>query len=91
VNGTLASLTTGGGPGETNAAYGIWCAHLVINGNYDGCAAFQVIQWGAFVSIKDGVTGQTSQLSTGSSFCFPTPGAIALLAIAGFSTRRRRH
>jgi hypothetical protein len=91
VNGTLASATTGGGPGPTNAAYGIWCAHLVINGNYAGSAAFQVIQWCAFVSIKDGVTGQTSQMYSSSLLCSPTPGAIALLAIAGFSTRRRRH
>ena len=45
------------------------------------------IQWSAFVSIKDGVTLQTSQLS--SSFV-PAPGALALLGVAGFASRRRR-
>ena len=86
VNGTLASLTTGGGPGETNAAYGIWCAHLVVAGNNKVLGTD--IQWSAFVSIKDGVTGQTSQLS--SSFPVPAPGALALLSLAGFASRRRR-
>jgi len=85
VNGTLASATIGGGPGSTNAAYGIWCAHLVVAGNNKVIGTD--IQWSAFVSIKDGVTGATSQLS--SSFV-PAPGAIALLGLAGFVSRRRR-
>ena len=87
VNGTLASATSGGGPGTTGAAYGIWCSHLVITGNYAGAAAFSVVQFSAYASIKDGVTGATSQLS--SSFA-PAPGAIALLGFAGFASRRRR-
>ena len=87
VNGTLASATNGGGPGTTSAAYGIWCSHLVITGNYAGAAAFSVVQFSAYASIKDGVTGATSQLS--SSFV-PAPGAIALLGFAGFASRRRR-
>jgi len=85
VNGTLASATIGGGPGSTNAAYGIWCAHLVVAGNNKVIGTD--IQWSAFVSIKDGVTGATSQLS--SSFV-PAPGALALLGLAGFASRRRR-
>ena len=71
----------------TNAAganFGIWCAHLVLTGN-------QVIgtdfTFSAFASIKDGVTGGTSQAS--SSFV-PAPGALALLGLAGFASRRRR-
>jgi MYXO-CTERM domain-containing protein len=87
VNGTLASATSGGGPGTTSAAYGIWCSHLVITGNYAGAAAFSVVQFSAYASIKDGVTGATSQLS--SSFV-PAPGAIALIGLAGFASRRRR-
>ena len=91
VNGTNASATIGGGPGTTNAAYGIWCSHIVLAGNYAGTAAIglatSAIQYSAFVSIKDGVTGQTSQLS--SSFA-PAPGALALLGVAGFASRRRR-
>ena len=86
VNGTVASATTGGGPGNTSAAFGIWCAHLVVAGN-DKVLGTDV-QWSAFVSIKDGITGQTSQLS--SSFAVPAPGAIALLGFAGFASRRRR-
>ena len=86
VNGTVASATTGGNAGtSTAAAYGIWCAHLVVAGNNKVLGTD--IQWSAFVSIKDGVTGQTSQLS--SSF-IPAPGAIALLGFAGFASRRRR-
>ena len=86
VNGTVASATTGGNAETpTSAAYGIWCAHLVVAGNNKVLGTD--IQWSAFVSIKDGVTGQTSQLS--SSFV-PAPGAIALLGLAGFASRRRR-
>ena len=86
VNGTQASATTGGTAGTTTtAAYGIWCAHLVVAGNNKVLGTD--IQWSAFVSIKDGVTGATSQLS--SSFV-PAPGAIALLGLAGFASRRRR-
>ena len=87
VNGTLPSATSGGGPGTPSAAYGIWCSHLVITGNYAGAAEFSVVQFSAYASIKDGVTGATSQLS--SSFA-PAPGAIALLGLAGFASRRRR-
>ena len=86
VNGTVASSTVGGGPGETSAAFGIWCAHLVVLGNNKVLGTD--VQWSAFVSIKDGITGQTSQLS--SSFAIPAPGAIALLGFAGFASRRRR-
>jgi MYXO-CTERM domain-containing protein len=86
VNGTQASATSGGTAGTTTtAAYGIWCAHLVVAGNNKVIGTD--IQWSAFVSIKDGVTGATSQLS--SSFV-PAPGAIALLGLAGFASRRRR-
>ena len=73
------------GTGAAGANFGIWCAHLVLNGN-------QVIgtdfTFSAFASIKDGVTGGTSQSS--SSFPVPAPGAIALLGFAGFASRRRR-
>ena len=88
VNGTVASATAGGNAGtSTSAAFGIWCAHLVVLGN-DKVLGTDV-QWSAFVSIKDGITGQTSQLS--SSFApVPAPGAIALLGLAGFASRRRR-
>jgi len=86
VNGTSATAVSGGDlANNTTATFGIWCAHLVIAGNNKVLGTD--IQWSAFVSIKDGVTGQTSQLS--SSFV-PAPGAIALLGLAGFASRRRR-
>jgi hypothetical protein len=88
VNGQAASATAGGGPGQTSAAFGIWCAHLVVLGNNATIGdALATVRFEAFVSIKDGITGQTSQLS--SSF-IPAPGAIALLGLAGFASRRRR-
>jgi MYXO-CTERM domain-containing protein len=71
----------------TNAAganFGIWCAHLVLVGNQTIGTDFT---FSAFASIKDGVTGGTSQAS--SSFV-PAPGALALLGLAGFASRRRR-
>jgi len=86
VNGTVASTTVGGNAGtSTSAAFGIWCAHLTVLGNNKVLGTD--VQWSAFVSIKDGITGQTSQLS--SSF-IPAPGAIALLGVAGLASRRRR-
>jgi hypothetical protein len=42
--------------------------------------------WQASASIKDGVTGLTTQ----ATYNIPAPGALALLGIAGFASRRRR-
>jgi len=72
------------GTGAVGANFGIWCAHLVLTGNKVIGTDFT---FSAFASIKDGVTGGTSQAS--SSF-IPAPGAIALLGFAGFASRRRR-
>jgi MYXO-CTERM domain-containing protein len=76
------------GSGGATANFGIWCAHLVVLGNnatIGGASA--TVRFDGFVSIKDGVTGQTSQAS--SNFV-PAPGALALLGVAGFASRRRR-
>jgi MYXO-CTERM domain-containing protein len=79
VNGTYVGI----GP----AAYGIWCSHLVILGNNKVIGTD--FTFSAFASIKDGVTGQTSQAS--SSFqAIPAPGALALLGVAGVASSRRR-
>ena len=74
------------GTGASGANYGIWCAHLVLNG-------VQLIgtdfTFSAFASIKDGVSGAVSQ-SSSSFAAVPAPGALALLGLAGFAARRRR-
>jgi MYXO-CTERM domain-containing protein len=75
------------GTGAASANFGIWCAHLVLAGNNKVIGVD--FTFGAFASIKDGVTGQTTQ--AGSSFvAVPAPGALALLGVAGFASRRRR-
>ena len=72
--------------GAASANYGIWCSHLVLSGNNKVIGTD--FTFGAFASIKDGITGATSQ--SGSSFpAVPAPGAIALVCIAGFASRRR--
>jgi MYXO-CTERM domain-containing protein len=76
------------GTGGAAANFGIWCAHLVVLGNNATIGGLaDTVRFEAFVSIKDGVTGNTSQAS--SNF-LPAPGAIALLGVAGFASRRRR-
>jgi MYXO-CTERM domain-containing protein len=82
---TAASGNTVGSAGTANANFGIWCGHLVIVGT--GTMGTNVL-WSASVSIKDGVTGATDQRI--STFAVPAPGALALLGIAGFASRRRR-
>ena len=81
---TAASGNTAGSVGSANAAYGIWCGHIVVAGN--GTMGTNVL-WSASISIKDGVTGATDQRI--SSFV-PAPGALALVGLAGFASRRRR-
>ena len=70
--------------GAASANFGIWCAHLVVTSNTT------TFSWDGFASIKDGVTGATAQAQSSAIF-IPAPGAIALLAVAGFLPRRRRH
>ena len=81
---TAGSGNTLGSAGTANANFGIWCGHLVIAGT--GTMGTNVL-WSASVSIKDGVTGVTDQRI--SSFV-PAPGALALVGLAGFASRRRR-
>jgi hypothetical protein len=82
---TAASGNTLGSAGTANANFGIWCGHIVVAGT--GTMGTNVL-WSASVSIKDGVTGVTDQRI--STFAVPAPGALALLGIAGFASRRRR-
>ncbi len=83
---TAASGNTVGSAGSATANFGIWCGHIVVAGT--GTMATNIL-WSASVSIKDGVTSATDQrISTFAAV--PAPGALALLGIAGFASRRRR-
>ena len=86
---TAASGNTVGSAGTANANFGIWCGHLVVVGTNVvlGSPTGNVL-WSASVSIKDGVTGATDQRI--STFAIPAPGALALVGLAGFASRRRR-
>jgi MYXO-CTERM domain-containing protein len=70
--------------GGATATRGIWVAHFVV-ANTGGNVNFS-----AFTSIKDGVTGGTSQAQSSGTFVVPAPGALALVGLAGFASRRRR-
>jgi hypothetical protein len=88
---TAASGNTAGSLGGAAANFGIWCGHIVVVGT--GTLGTNIL-WSASVSIKDitvtppagGVTDQ--RISTFAAI--PAPGALALLGIAGFASRRRR-
>ena len=88
---TAASGNTAGSVGGAGANFGIWCAHIVVAGT--GTLGTNIL-WSATVSIKD-ITGATNppggtdqRISTFAAV--PAPGALALLGIAGFASRRRR-
>jgi MYXO-CTERM domain-containing protein len=88
---TAQSGNTAGSVGSAGAQYGIWCAHLVIVGTLNSATLFNgvvpTISWIGSASIKDGVTGGTSQRI---SNMVPAPGALALLGVAGIASSRRR-
>ena len=86
---TPAIGNTSGSLGSANANYGFWCAHLVVAGTNVVSMGNNVL-WSASASIKDGVTGGTDQRTSGGGGWVPAPGALALLGIAGFASRRRR-
>jgi hypothetical protein len=73
-------------PANSNAAtHGIWISHLVVAGNNKVIGTD--FTFAASASIKDGANGATTQ----ARYQFvPAPGAIALLGVAGFASRRRR-
>ena len=72
--------------GAPAAQYGVWVAHLVVAGENKVIGVD--FSFAAFASIKDGLNGAVSQGT--SAFPVPAPGAMALLGLAGLSSRRRR-
>ncbi len=86
ANSTLVSAFGGySAPANSNAAtHGIWISHLVVAGNNKVIGVD--FTFAASASIKDSVTGATTQ----ARYNIPAPGALALLGVAGFASRRRR-
>jgi MYXO-CTERM domain-containing protein len=80
MTGTRVNL----GPAGQDSNLGIWCAHMVMSGDTTSCL------WGATAAVKDGNTGLVSTGSVAAGELIPAPGAIALLGLAGFASRRRR-
>ena len=75
-------------PANSNAATnGIWISHLVVAGNNKVIGVD--FTFAASASIKDGANGATTQARYQFA-AIPAPGAIALLGVAGFASRRRR-
>jgi hypothetical protein len=92
---TAAVPGTGGAAasvGSAGATRGIWVSHLVLaNAQLNTFS----IAFSAAASIKDitGATnppGGTDQRISTFNIAVPAPGALALLGIAGFASRRRR-
>ena len=82
MSGMTGARTNTGTAGTSNL--GIWCAHLVMA---PGTAS---VFWGGTSAVKDGVTGATVTTTALATNLIPAPGALALLGLAGFSSRRRR-
>jgi hypothetical protein len=80
---TAASGGIDGSEGSANATYGIWCAHLVIAGILNPNLMSSNITWSGSVVMRDLPTESISTFA-------PAPGAIALIAVAGFLPRHRR-
>jgi hypothetical protein len=70
---------------SSGSVYGVWCAHFVVANNYRQIG--YNFSFRASASVKDGVTGATTQ----ATYQFvPAPGAIAALAAVGMVRCRRR-
>ena len=80
MSGTRAN--TGAATNANNL--GIWCAHLVM------ASGTTSLWWAGTAAVKDGVTGAAVTTTGTISLPVPAPGALALLGIAGFASRRRR-
>lgn len=80
-----AGLRCDSSQAAASAQYGVWIGHFVLPGSTPSCFISLT------ASVKDGVTGGTASGSaTGFEMLCPTPGGVALVALAGFPGRRRR-
>ena len=82
MSGMTGTRTNTGTAGSSNL--GIWCAHLVM------APGTTSVFWNATSAVKDGVTAATVTTTAPSTNLIPAPGALALIGLAGFSSRRRR-
>jgi hypothetical protein len=84
MSGMTGTRVNTGTAGTSNL--GIWCAHLVM------APGTSSVFWAGTSAVKDGVTGATVTTTAASTdfLAIPAPGALALLGLAGFSSRRRR-
>ena len=84
MSGMTGTRINTGTAGTSNL--GIWCAHMIMAPGSTNC------WWAGTSAVKDGVTGATvTTTAQSTNFAFvPAPGALALLGLAGFSSRRRR-
>ena len=86
---SLAGLTgrvNGSNGSGVAPSYGIWIWHIVLAGT--GWTLGTDVSYAGYASVKDGLSGAVSQGA--STFAVPAPGAVALLGLAGFASRRRR-
>ena len=77
----MTGIRVNSGAAAAGSNLGVWCAHLVMT---PGTTS---VFWNATAASKDGLTGATV---TYTGTLFPAPGALALLGVAGFASRRRR-
>ena len=78
----IVGVRTDSSAAAAGSNLGVWCAHFVIASGDVGAR-----WWNATAASKDGLTGATV---TYTGTLFPAPGALALLGVAGFASRRRR-
>jgi hypothetical protein len=85
INSVFVTGFNAGATATADAINGVWVSHLVVAGA--GKVIGVDFTFAAWASIKDGVTGATTQ----ARYQFvPAPGAIALVGVAGLAAGRRR-